>query len=89
MILDAAQKYSIDIQNSFAVGDKWSDIIAGKVAGCKTVLVLTGHGNGEYQNTGGSADYIATDLFDVVNNYILRAEHNAEGRFNEWYRFNE
>jgi D-glycero-D-manno-heptose 1,7-bisphosphate phosphatase len=74
MILHAAQKYSLDIENSFVVGDKSSDIIAGRAVGCKTVLVLTGHGKGEYQNTGGSADYIATDLFDAVDKYILKGQ---------------
>jgi D,D-heptose 1,7-bisphosphate phosphatase len=72
MILDAAQKYSIDIQNSFVVGDKWSDIIAGRAAGSRTVLVLTGHGKDEYQDAMGSADFIASDLYDAVNRYILK-----------------
>jgi len=74
MILQAAQKYSLDIQNSFVVGDKWSDVIAGKAAGCKTVLVLTGHGKGEFDKEHGSADYIATDLLDAVDKYILKAQ---------------
>ena len=74
MILDAAKKYSVDLRNSFVVGDKWSDIQAGRAAGCKTVLVLTGHGKEEYENTEGSADYIATDLFDAVDKYILKAQ---------------
>ena len=38
MILDGIQKYSLDIQNSFIVGDKWSDIEAGKSAGLRTVF---------------------------------------------------
>jgi D-glycero-D-manno-heptose 1,7-bisphosphate phosphatase len=73
MILTAAQNYSLDIRNSFVVGDKWSDIEAGSAAGCKTVLVLTGHGKGEFEKEHGSADYIATDLFDAVTHYILSA----------------
>ena len=72
MIMQAAQKYSIDIPNSFVIGDKWSDIEAGRAAGCKTILVLTGHGKGEYQTTEGPADYYATDLFEAVNKYILK-----------------
>jgi D-glycero-D-manno-heptose 1,7-bisphosphate phosphatase len=74
MILDAAQKYSLDIQNSFVVGDKWSDIEAGRAAGCKTVLVLTGHGKGEFDKEQDSAEYIATDLFEAANKYILKGQ---------------
>ena len=74
MILDAAQKYSIDLRNSFVVGDKWSDIEAGRAAGCKTVLVLTGHGKGEFDKEQGSADNIATDLFEAVDKYILKGQ---------------
>jgi D-glycero-D-manno-heptose 1,7-bisphosphate phosphatase len=73
MIRTAVQNHSLDIQNSFVVGDKWSDIEAGSAAGCKTVLVLTGHGKGEFDKEHRSADYIATDLFDAVTHYILSA----------------
>lgn len=72
MILEGIQRYSIDIRNSFVVGDKWTDIEAGRAAGCKTVLVLTGHGKDEFQNIEGSADFIAVDLYDAVDSYILK-----------------
>ena len=44
MLLQAAKEYDIDLQNSFMVGDKLADIEAGKRAGCKSILVLTGYG---------------------------------------------
>jgi len=78
MILDAVQKYSLDIENSFVVGDKWSDIEAGRVAGCKTVLVLTGHGKEEVDKKHGLADYIALDLYDAVDKYILSRDNYLE-----------
>ena len=71
MILSSAQKYSLALDQSFVVGDKWSDIEAGKTAGCKTVLVLTGHGKGEFTQKKGHADYIAENLLDAVEHYIL------------------
>ena len=53
MILEAAKKYGIDISASFLVGDKLSDIEAGKAAGClKSVLVKTGHGLEELEKYG-------------------------------------
>ena len=78
MILDAGQKYSLDLGNSFVVGDKWSDIEAGKAAGCKTVMVMTGHGKDETSKKQGSANYIAQDLYEAVEQYILRADVDVE-----------
>jgi D-glycero-D-manno-heptose 1,7-bisphosphate phosphatase len=39
MLLDAAQKWAVQLQESFMVGDRWRDIEAGHRAGCKTILV--------------------------------------------------
>ncbi len=43
MLLQAARDHGIDLNASFAVGDSPRDIAAGHAAGCRTVLVLTGH----------------------------------------------
>lgn len=40
MILDAAKKYNIDLASSYLVGDKMSDIEAGKNAGIKNLILL-------------------------------------------------
>jgi D-glycero-D-manno-heptose 1,7-bisphosphate phosphatase len=39
LILDAADRYAIDIGNSFLIGDRWRDVDAGAAAGCRTVLI--------------------------------------------------
>jgi len=44
MLLQAASDFNIDLKDSFMIGDDVIDIQAGKHAGCKTVLVLTGKG---------------------------------------------
>lgn len=41
MILAAADEFNIDLSKSWMVGDKEDDILAGKRAGCKTVLLGT------------------------------------------------
>ena len=41
MILAAADEFNIDLSKSWMVGDKKDDILAGKRAGCKTVLLGT------------------------------------------------
>ncbi|NLC70888.1 MAG: HAD family hydrolase [Desulfuromonadaceae bacterium] len=44
MLLQAAADFGIDLPNSFMIGDKTSDIEAGRNAGCRPLLVLTGYG---------------------------------------------
>ena len=39
LILEAAKKWSLDLKNSFVIGDGWKDVLAGKSAGCKTILI--------------------------------------------------
>ena len=72
MLIDSGKKYNIDFKHSFLVGDKWSDIEAGRSAGCKTILVKTGHGLLEYEDKKCPVDYVAADLLDAVQNFILR-----------------
>jgi D-glycero-D-manno-heptose 1,7-bisphosphate phosphatase len=43
LILRAAERYSIDLQKSFVIGDRWRDIDAGHAAGCRTVLIDHGY----------------------------------------------
>lgn len=44
MILQGAKDFDIDLSRSYMMGDDLIDIEAGKNAGCRTVLVLTGKG---------------------------------------------
>jgi len=39
MLYDAAEKWDIDLNTSFLVGDRWRDIEAGQAAGCQTIFV--------------------------------------------------
>lgn len=39
LLLQAAREYAIDLNNSYMVGDRWSDIEAGNAAGCKTIYI--------------------------------------------------
>ena len=42
LMLCAAREHEFDLRGSFVVGDRITDIIAGALAGCRTVLVQTG-----------------------------------------------
>jgi len=39
MLLDASEKHGIDLSKSFIIGDRASDIEAGKRAGCRTIFI--------------------------------------------------
>jgi len=65
MLFHAAQEFDIDLKNSVMIGDRKSDIIAGKRAGTATALVLTGDGPNDWPKLHGSEDqpdYVFPDL---------------------------
>lgn len=70
MLTRAGKELNIDLDQSFMIGDKLSDIQAGQGAGCETIMVKTGYGAGELENNRVECDYIADDLYNAVE-YIL------------------
>lgn len=64
MLTEAAGDLSIDLKSSIMVGDKASDILCGKNAGCRTILVETGYGSA-YK--GPKPDFIARDVVDAIS----------------------
>lgn len=66
MIIAARDKFDIELGESYVVGDKISDLEAGRAAGCHTVLVLTGHGKGEQEEARAKrlnvADIVVKDM---------------------------
>ncbi len=69
MIRRAEREFSVDASRSYVVGDKLSDIEFGKGAGCKSVLVLTGYGKGEWEfnrrQLNCAPDHVAADILDA------------------------
>jgi D-glycero-D-manno-heptose 1,7-bisphosphate phosphatase len=43
MLLEAAAEHALDLAGSFMVGDRWSDVEAGRRAGCRTVFLRCGY----------------------------------------------
>ena len=64
MILAARDKYNINLKESYVVGDKISDLQAGRAVGCYTVQVLTGYGMKEHELAKklNVVDIIAKDM---------------------------
>lgn len=69
MLLKAAEKYNIDLSQSWYVGDTTMDIQTGINAGMKTVLVKTGEAgkDGKYS---AKADFEAENLMDAVDKIL-------------------
>lgn len=44
MLKEAARRFDIDLETSVMIGDKLVDVMAGRAAGCQTILVRTGYG---------------------------------------------
>lgn len=62
MIIEAIDKWNIDILNSWMIGDKQSDVIAGKSAGVRTVLL-----HFDIKKRIPEADYFFKNLIETLN----------------------
>jgi D-glycero-D-manno-heptose 1,7-bisphosphate phosphatase len=71
MLLKAAARWNIDLARSYMVGDTAKDTLAGKAAGCKTVLISTSY------NKDVESDLSATSLHGAA---LLIIEMNKEVR---------
>lgn len=68
LVIEAQQRYGIDLSRSFLIGDRWRDIDAGRAAGCRTVYL-----DFNYQERGPSSppDARVCSLPDAVD-WIVR-----------------
>ena len=66
MVQKTCQEYGIDLGESYFIGDRESDIMTGKAAGIKTVLVETGY-DISHLKTQGVADYIYKNIYEFSN----------------------
>ena len=57
MLLNAAERFNIDLAASWMVGDDENDVKAGKAAGCKTALIGTGD-FGQDRTVGSLLDFV-------------------------------
>lgn len=68
LLWKAARDHDINLETSFAVGDRQTDIVAGAKAGCRTVLVRTGAHRAPLIETAAPVDlhikpdYVCFDL---------------------------
>jgi hypothetical protein len=62
MILEAARKLGIDLGKSFMVGDRGSDVEAGRAAGCTTMFIDLGYA----ELAPDAPDYVVHSIREVA-----------------------
>jgi desulfoferrodoxin len=75
MILQARDDHEIDLSGSFIVGDKLSDVLCGKNAGCRSVLLLNPKDDPDkVKEAREAADFTASTLLEA-SHWILDEHH--------------
>ena len=74
MLIQAGEDFNLeDLSECFLIGDKNGDILAGKRAGCRTILVSTGYGGLGGDNVSETIPtYRADNLYYAVTKIILK-----------------
>lgn len=62
MLRRCASEHGLDLAQCVAVGDRHTDIAAGRAAGCRTILVKTGLAGGDGYPLAAPPDFVAEDL---------------------------
>lgn len=61
MLLRAQKELNIDLKNSWMIGDRQKDMLAGKSAGCKTILIH------DTISTAENSDFVCKNLYEAVD----------------------
>ena len=69
LLLKAREDFHVNMGASYMIGDQTSDILAGKNAGCKTILVETGYG-GKDKKYKIEPDFKAGNILEAVDTVI-------------------
>jgi D-glycero-D-manno-heptose 1,7-bisphosphate phosphatase len=73
LLREVAGKFGVDLTKAWLVGDKLTDVQAGKVVGCRTILVKSGvlpEADRVRPGRPDTPDFIGEDLLDAVQNII-------------------
>jgi len=74
LISRAAKDFDIDLEESWMVGDRYSDVELARNAGVKSMLVMSGYGRGEWEHQSASwneqPDLVAEDLLEAARHIV-------------------
>jgi D-glycero-D-manno-heptose 1,7-bisphosphate phosphatase len=78
MIEQACREHGLEPTASYVIGDKLSDLAAGRAAGCRRILVLTGYGAEHVREIETDPpDYVAADLAAAADWILTHREETA------------
>lgn len=81
MLLAAAEEFGLDLSHSYIIGDKYTEILLAHKALARSILVLTGYGQGEYELFQNKwecqPDFIAKDLLEAAEWIQLQEKHTC------------
>lgn len=80
LVFRAAEDFSIDLEESWMVGDRYSDIELARNAGLKSAFVLTGYGQGEWDHQRETWKYKP----DLVSANLLTVAEFLVGKSREY-----
>jgi D-glycero-D-manno-heptose 1,7-bisphosphate phosphatase len=63
LILEATQKWNINLSKSYMIGDRWKDIDAGALSGCKTIFI----NNNYKEKIKSQPNFTCENLLKAVN----------------------
>jgi D-glycero-D-manno-heptose 1,7-bisphosphate phosphatase len=75
MLTAAAGRLNIDLRRSFMVGDRWRDVEAGQLAGCRTVFVDRGYAERKPE----APDLVVGELVEALPFLIAAIDQAQEG----------
>jgi D,D-heptose 1,7-bisphosphate phosphatase len=71
MLIEAGNTYNIDLEKSWVIGDRYTDIAAGNTVNTKTILLKTGHsGNDKQRFMEVEPDYMFNNLNEATNHIL-------------------
>lgn len=73
LLLKASEEFAINLEESYMIGDRISDIYAGKLAGCKTILLRSGMHDKKLIETDLKLDK------DLCSDYIIDSLSEIKG----------
>lgn len=84
LISRAAREFDIDLDGSWMVGDRYSDVELARRAGVKSMFVMSGYGRGEWEHQRGSwteqPDAVAENLLEAVRVIVAQEDLECAGR---------
>lgn len=84
LVTRAARDLNIALEQSWMVGDRYSDIQLARNAGLHSALVLSGYGRGEWESQRASWEYqpdlISEDLLEAVTSITASAATDCDSQ---------